>query len=341
MKVVFSQAHALHSPHSFIKAGQVAPTPEIAERATRIATVLGEAGFDFVAPRECGLAPILAVHDAGLVDFLATGYAAWRQLPGASAEIVPNVHPGPRFRNRPAGIVGRVGYYTQDTACPIVAGTWEAVRAAAGSAVEAVRLVGEGAAAVYALCRPPGHHATADRAGGFCYLNNAAIAAQALRARYARVAIVDIDVHHGNGTQEIFYDRGDVLFASIHGDPSGFYPFYSGTAGERGAGDGLGANLNAPFPVGSGDTEVLAAFGNVMAAVREFSAEAVVISLGFDAHEKDPHGAHRVSTAGFVQMAESLGKLGLPTVLVQEGGYLHNELGSLVRDFLVAFEGRV
>ncbi|MEK7438269.1 MAG: histone deacetylase family protein [Pseudomonadota bacterium] len=340
MKVVFSQAHALHRPRSFIKAGQVAPTPEIAERATRIAAVLGESGFEFVAPREHGLAPILAVHDAGLVDFLSASYEAWKQLPGSSDEIVPNVHPGPRFRSRPTGIVGRVGYYTQDTACPIVAGTWEAVRAAAGCAAEAARLVCDGAGAAYALCRPPGHHATADRAGGFCYLNNAAIAAQALRAQCMRVAIVDIDVHHGNGTQEIFYDRGDVLFASIHGDPSGFYPFYSGNVDERGAGEGRGANLNVPFPVGSGDTEVLAAFANVMACVREFSAQAVVISLGFDAHEKDPHGAHKVTTAGFVQMAESLGKLGLPTVLVQEGGYLHDELGSLARDFLVAFEGR-
>lgn len=198
----------------------------------------------------------------------------------------------------------------------------------------------DGARAAYALCRPPGHHATSDRAGGFCYLNNAAIAAQALRSQYARVAIVDIDVHHGNGTQEIFYDRGDVLYASIHGDPSGFYPFYSGTASERGAGDGQDTNLNVPFPVGSGDDEVIAALVEAMGGVRDFSPNAVVISLGFDAHEMDPHGAHRVSTAGFMQMAELLSGLALPTVLVQEGGYLHDELGRLACDFLVAFEGR-
>lgn len=340
MQVTFSQAHALHRPRSFIRAGQVAPTPEIAERATRIAGALAEAGFDLVAPREWGLDPILAVHTADLVDFLAHGYAAWRQLPGASDEIVPNVHPGPRFRHRPSGIVGQVGYHTQDTACPIVAGTWEATRGAAACAVEAAELVCAGGGAGYALCRPPGHHATADRAGGFCYLNNAAIAAQVLRKHYARVAIVDIDVHHGNGTQEIFYDRGDVFFASIHADPSGFYPYYSGTAGERGEGEGRGANLNVPFCVGSGDVEVLAAFGEAMAGVRDFSPQAVVISLGFDAHERDPHGAHRVTTAGFLRMAESLGKLALPTVLVQEGGYLHDDLGNLAREFLFAFEGR-
>ena len=340
MKVVYSPAHALHRPRSFIKAGQVTPTPEVAERATRIAAALGEAGFEFVAPRDCGLGPVLAVHDADLINFLADGYAAWRQIPGAAAEVVPNVHPGPRFRNRPTGIVGQAGYYTQDTACPIVAGTWEAALGAAGCAVEAAELVRGGSKAAYALCRPPGHHATADRAGGFCYLNNAAIAAQLLRKQYARVAIVDIDVHHGNGTQEIFYDRGDVLFASIHADPSGFYPYFSGTVGERGAGEGQGANLNVPFPVGSGDAEVLAAFGEALAGVREFSPQAVVISLGFDAHERDPHGAHRVTTAGYLRMAELLGKLALPTVLVQEGGYLHDELGNLARDFLFAFEGR-
>jgi len=340
MKVFYSQAHDLHRPRSFIKAGQVTPTVEVAERATRIAGALVEAGFELVAPRDCGLGPILAVHDAGLVEFLATGYAAWQRLPGAAAEIVPNVHPGPRFRNLPAGIIGRVGYYTQDTACPIVRGTWEATLGAAACAVEAATLVNDAAGAAYALCRPPGHHATADRAGGFCYLNNAAIAAQVLRARHERVAIVDIDVHHGNGTQEIFYDRGDVMFASIHADPSAFYPFFSGTAAERGAGAGLGANLNAPFPVGSGDPEVLAAFGDVMAGVRQFAPRAVVISLGFDAHEKDPHGAHRVTTAAFRRMAEALGALALPTVLVQEGGYLHDELGTLARNFLTAFEGK-
>jgi acetoin utilization deacetylase AcuC-like enzyme len=339
MKVVYSQAHALHRPRSFIKAGQVTPTPEVAERATRIATALREAGFEFVAPRDCGLGPVLAVHDADLITFLTNGYAAWRQVPGAGEEIVPNVHPGPRFRNRPTGIVGQVGYYTQDTACPIVAGTWEAALGAAACAVEAAELVCGGSAA-YALCRPPGHHATAGRVGGFCYLNNAAIAAQLLRRQYARVAIVDIDVHHGNGTQEIFYDRGDVLFASIHADPSAFYPFFSGTVGERGAGEGQGANLNVPFPIGSGDAEVLSALDQALTGVREFSPQALVISLGFDAHERDPHGAHRVTTPGFLRMAESLGKLGLPTVLVQEGGYLHDELGNLARDFLFAFEGR-
>lgn len=341
MKVVFSPLHALHRPRTFIKAGQVAPTPEIAERATRIASALEEAGFEFVSPNDCGLAPILAVHGADLVDFLANSYAAWRAVPGAAEEIVPNVHPGPRFRSRPTAIVGQVGYYTQDTACPIVAGTWEAVRAAAACAVQAAALVADGQASAYALCRPPGHHATAGRAGGFCYLNNAAIAAQSLRKHHERVAIIDIDVHHGNGTQEIFYDRGDVFFASIHGDPAGFYPYFSGAADERGEGDGRGANLNVPFAVGSGDAEVLAAFATAMAGVRDFSPQAVVISLGFDAHERDPHGAHRVTTAAFLQMAESLGKLALPSVLVQEGGYLHDELGTLARDFLLAFEGRV
>ncbi|MDI1340442.1 histone deacetylase family protein [Polaromonas sp.] len=339
MKVFYSDAHALHQPRMFLKAGQLAPNPEIAARAHAIAGVLAEAGFELVAPTYQGLDAVLAVHDEGLVRFLETGYQAWSKLPGAGAEIVANTHPGPRFRHRPESVVGLAGFYTQDAACPIAAGTWQAAVAAAGCAADAALAVMGGAASAYALCRPPGHHATRAQVGGFCYLNNAAIAAQLLRGRFERVAILDVDVHHGNGTQDIFYDRSDVFFGSIHGDPNGFYPFFSGTPGECGEGDGLGFNLNVPFPVGSGDDEVLRALASVLAAVRSYAPQALVLSLGFDAHEKDPHGAHRVSTPGFMAMAQAISGLGLPCVVVQEGGYLHEELGSLARDFLRTLSG--
>lgn len=340
MKVVYSDIHALHQPQAFLKAGRLAPNPEISARANVIAQALSEAGFELIAPTGHALDAALSVHDPGLVHFLQNGYETWAKLPNAGAEIVANVHPGARFRHRPDSIVGLAGYYTQDAACPIAKGTWEAVLSAASCAVDAARLVTGGESMAYALCRPPGHHATRDQAGGFCYLNNAAIAAQVLRSRFARIAILDIDVHHGNGTQDIFYDRADVFYSSIHGNPDGYYPFFSGTSEERGEGQGRGYNLNVPFPVGSGDTEVIRALMTALAAVLDFAPDALVLSLGFDAHEKDPHGAHHVSTSGFMAMAQAIGKLGLPSVLVQEGGYLHDELGGLARDFLQIFSGR-
>lgn len=339
MKVFHSDVHMLHQPRMFLKAGQLVPNPEMAARANAILHALGDAGFDVVAPTYRGLDAVLAVHDAGLVRFLETGFQAWARLPNAGAEIVANTHPGGRFRHRPESVIGQAGYYTQDAACPIAAGTWQAAVAAASCAADAALAVMGGAASAYALCRPPGHHATRSQAGGFCYLNNAAVAAQLLRSQFERVAILDVDVHHGNGTQDIFYDRSDVFFASIHGDPDGFYPFFSGTPAECGEGEGLGFNLNLPFPVGSGDAEVMRALASALAAVRSYAPQVLVLSLGFDAHEQDPHGAHRVSTAGFMAMAQAISELGLPCVAVQEGGYLHEELGSLARDFLHVLSG--
>lgn len=340
MKVFYSDVHELHQPKAFLKAGQLAPNPETPARILTIAEALASGGFQLTAPGDHGLSSVLAVHDSGLVQFLETSHQTWAQLPNAGAEIVANVHPGPRFRNRPAGVIGQAGYYTQDAACPIGPRTWEAALSAAHCAVDAALSVAKGGTHSYALCRPPGHHATWGQAGGFCYLNNSAIAAQVLRTRFDRVAVLDIDVHHGNGTQDIFYDRSDVFFASIHSDPSSFYPYYSGTAAELGEGEGQGCNLNVPFPFGSGDAEVLRSLDRALAAVRDYAPQAFVLSLGFDAHEKDPHGAHKVTSRGFMAMAERIAALGRPCVLVQEGGYLHDDLGVLARDFLNTFSGR-
>ena len=200
-------------------------------------------------------AALLAVHRQGYLDFLRDGPAAWAEWPGAGAELVPNIHPSPEMLAQGAlpgpGVVGRLGWFTADTSCPISAHTWPAALAAAAGAVAAAdeALAGRGA---YALARPPGHHAYPARAGGHCYLNNAAVAAQRLRdGGAARVAVLDVDSHHGNGTQGIFWDRGDVLFASVHGDPTGYYPWYVGHAGERGAGAGEGCNLNLPLGAGN------------------------------------------------------------------------------------------
>ena len=337
MRVVHTERHRLHRPSQFIKRGRPAPTPEVPERGDAILASLRAAGHPVEEPPDLGLGPVRAVHSAGLIDFLATGYARWRELPDAGEEMIPNVHPGPRFRTRPQSVVGQLGYHTSDSACPIGPGTWEAVLAVAHATAHAADIVMQGARASYALCRPPGHHAAYDTAGGFCYLNNAAVAAQRLRGRFARVAVLDVDVHHGNGTQDIFWERPDVFFASIHGDPDGYYPFFSGYRHETGAGAGEGFTLNVPFPVGSGDAAVRAAADEAIAGVRRFAPEALVVSLGVDASEHDPHGGHAVTAAGFAAMAARVAALDLPTVLVQEGGYLCDALGPNVAGFLAAF----
>ena len=338
MDIVYTDRHRAHAPRAFLVRGRVAPNFEVPERAALLLGALA-GRHRVIAPRGHGAAPVRAVHDQGYLDFLAEGHARWRELPGAGEEILPNVHPGRNMHHRPKGIVGLAGLYMADTACPIGAGTWEAASAAADVALTATRLVLDGAPVAYGLCRPPGHHAYADQAGGFCYLNNAAIAAQLLRdAGHPRVAVLDVDVHHGNGTQGIFCRRGDVFFASVHAEPSSFYPFYAGYAEETGEGEGVGANLNLPLDHGSGDAEMLAAVERALGAIRGHGAGALVISLGFDASEHDPFAVLRVTTEGFGAIAARIAALGLPTVLIQEGGYVSDALGANLARFLDAFE---
>jgi acetoin utilization deacetylase AcuC-like enzyme len=225
-----------------------------------------------------------------------------------------------------------------DTACPIGAGSWESIRWSANAAIATARAVLSGAGAAYALCRPPGHHAFADMAGGFCYVNNTAVAASLLRRAHARVAIVDVDLHHGNGTQGIFYRRADVLTVSIHADPVRFYPFFWGYGAERGEGPGLGYNFNLPLERGSGDGVFLEALDRAVARVRAFAPGALVVALGLDAFEGDPFGGLALTTEGFGHIGERLARLGLPSAIVQEGGYLCAALGDNLASFLSAFE---
>jgi acetoin utilization deacetylase AcuC-like enzyme len=340
MRVVYSEAHTKHQPRVFIFRGRIVETPEAAVRATMITDALRAAGHPIEAPADFGLAPLRAVHTADYLDFLATIHARWSALPEAGPEVVANIHPGRAMGRRPEGVVGLVGWYTADTACPITAGTWEAAVASAHAAVQAAELVMAGERAVYALCRPPGHHAYADMAGGFCYLNNTAIAAQHLRRRFARVAVLDIDTHHGNGTQGIFWSRGDVLTVSIHADPAGYYPWYVGYEDERGSGAGLDCNLNLPLAPGSGDAVFLEALARGLDAVRAFAPEALVVAAGFDTHEGDPLGVLKVTTPAYTETARRIAALGLPTVIVQEGGYGTADLPSNVLAFLAGFDER-
>jgi acetoin utilization deacetylase AcuC-like enzyme len=233
MQVVYHEAQRRHDPRHFLVNGAPQANPEVPGRIDALLASAKEGGHQVVAPRDHGLAPLAAVHSPEYLAFLETIYTRWQRIDGASAEVVPNIHPDGPGAGYPRSAVGQAGYHMADTACPMTADTWGSTLASAWSAVEGAELILAGARAAYALCRPPGHHAFKDRAGGFCYVNNCAVAATVLRREAARVAILDVDLHHGNGTQGIFYRRDDVLTVSTHADPIRFYPFFWGYAGER------------------------------------------------------------------------------------------------------------
>jgi acetoin utilization deacetylase AcuC-like enzyme len=338
MKIVYSPKHAGHDPQTFIVRGVKQRSAEQPERATRLLAAAQAAGHDVQPPKVYGTAPAATVHTPDYLDFLQTAAREWAKLPGASDEVVPNMHPARAHASYPKALVGRAGWHQADMGCPIGPHTWEAALASSEVAATAADFVLEGAREAYALCRPPGHHAYADMAGGFCFLNNTAVAAQRLRTAHQRVAILDVDVHHGNGTQGIFYERDDVLTVSIHADPAHYYPYFWGHAHEYGAGKGQGFNLNLPQPLGSADAPWLAAGDTALARIREFAPTALVVALGLDASESDPLQGLKVTAAGFHAMAQKIARLGLPTVLVQEGGYLSDDLGHNLVQFLAGFE---
>jgi acetoin utilization deacetylase AcuC-like enzyme len=331
MPVVAGDAHRDHDPPYEVNYGEVVrPVYERVERAERLRAALAAAGHPLVAPVPHGMAPVLAVHEPALVRFLEQGWAAWRAAGGPEVLIPDSFAIGRLGRGGgrdPGGGVGRAGWFCFDTATPLVAGSFAAAVAAADAALTAVDLVAGGAPAAYALCRPPGHHAGPGYYGGFCLLNNAAIAARAL-ARLGRVAVVDVDFHHGNGTQDIFWEDPEVLYVSLHGDPAAHYPHFLGAADEVGGGPGLGATRNLPLPDGTGDDVYLAALGEAMALVATFDPATLVVSAGFDAFAGDPLGAFAVTTEGFGRIGAALAGAGRPTAVVQEGGYALDALGA-------------
>lgn len=326
-----------HSPSGFLVNGQMQPNPEMPERLDRLLAGIAKDSHDVCAPDDHGLGPIAAVHTPAYLKFLSTVYPRWQRIPDAAPEIFPNVHPDRRSASYPLSAVAQAGYHIADMSCPIGEHTWEAARWSANCAVSAAQSVVAGETVAYAMCRPPGHHCFSDLAGGFCYLNNSAIAAQYLRKTHDRVAIIDVDLHHGNGTQGIFYERSDVFTLSIHADPARFYPFFWGHAHERGEGAGLGYNLNIPLPRGTGDDDFLRGLSEGLQHVRSFAPGAVVVALGLDAFEGDPFGGLAVTTPGFAKVAQMLAALDLPTVIVQEGGYLCDALGDNLSAFLSGY----
>ncbi|SDB68380.1 Acetoin utilization deacetylase AcuC [Belnapia rosea] len=330
-----------HMPRFFLQRGQLRPNFEIPARAEALLAGLARLGITPETAAAPDRAAIEAVHAPDYVSFLETAHATWQTLPNPGDEVVGNTHAtGDALANggrRPTGIIGQAGWYTADTSCPVGAGTWEASFAAAGVALAAAAEAASGRQA-YGLCRPPGHHAYRARAGGHCYFNNAAIAVAALRrAGAARVAVLDIDSHHGNGTQGLFWEDGSVLTVSVHGDPSNYYPFFTGYAEETGAGAGAGANRNLPMPAGTGDADWLGAVATGIATAREFGAEALVVSLGFDASEHEPLGLLKVTADGFARAGADIAALRLPTAIIQEGGYNVEVMGSLLERFLTGW----
>jgi acetoin utilization deacetylase AcuC-like enzyme len=341
MKAFHDPGEAAHSPQFFLMRGRVRANFEIPARATALRAGLAALGLPPEQAPPATLEELARLHTPAYLDFLQAAALEWAQLPEAGPEVVANIHPSPEMLEQgqlaPTHIVARTGVFTADTACPIGAGTWAASVGAAGCALAAADVAARGGDA-YALCRPPGHHAYAARAGGHCYINNSALAAQRLRdAGAARVAVFDIDSHHGNGTQGIFWDRADVLTVSLHADPSRYYPWYVGFAGERGAREGEGCNLNLPQPFGSGDDTWLAALEDGIAAVRAFAPDALVVALGFDASKHEPLAALNVTADGFARAGQAIGRIGLPTAICQEGGYNCEVMGDLLARFLSGF----
>ena len=336
---IFHDANAIrHDPTQYFRRGTLISHPEQASRYIVLRDALDAGGHQLVQVGDQGLEPILAVHDAGYVAFLRDVWARRAEVPGISAEILTGHFARPHMHRAPEGLLGLIGYYLADTSTPIRAGTWDAVYGAAQAAIGAA---GDALASgeAYALCRPPGHHAYADSAGGFCYLNNTSTAAEHLRKlTQGRIAIIDIDVHHGNGTQGIFYPRSDVVTVSVHADPADYFPFYAGYADETGTGDGLGFNHNLPLPQGSKDAPWLDAIGAACEIAAAHRPDALVIALGLDAAEDDPIGAFKVTTAGFAAAAKILAQMRLPTAIIQEGGYLCDALPRNLTAFLEAFE---
>jgi acetoin utilization deacetylase AcuC-like enzyme len=340
--LVWSSDCLRHEPLAEIWVGVRTPGTEVGARATTIKKAVLAAGAPLVAASPHDDTILTQVHDHRLLEHLQTIYPAWVDAglpldPGAD-RVVPYLFPtagllGGLELREPVAAHARAGRYCYDTMTLVGPGTWEAARGAVDAALTAVDLVSRyGARVAYALCRPPGHHAGRDCFGGSCYLNNAAVAAEGLLAGgHARVAVIDIDAHHGNGTQSLFYDRGDVFYGSLHADPgAGCFPHYVGFADELGSGEGLGRNRNEPLAPGTGDEGWLAALDRIARAAAMFGATALVVSLGVDAAADDPESPLLVSVDGYHEAGLALGALGLPTVAVQEGGYHLDSLGGLV-----------
>lgn len=340
MQIFYSDTHKLHNPpFELFDGGQRVPYLENPDRMERILSLLTELDWiEILAPEDFGLGPILAVHDADYLDFLRTAFEEWMQEETTyeKSALLPATFPPRGWPHRPKSILGRAGYYTFDLSAPIVAGTYQAALGSANCALSGAMAIKNGNRSAFALCRPPGHHAGKSFSGGYCYLNNAAIAAEWLSS-FGKVAILDIDYHAGNGTQDIFYERGDVLTLSIHADPDEAYPSFCGYANETGAGQGAGLHRNFPLPAGTEDAQYLSILDEALGLVRLFTPQYLVVSAGMDIFGGDPLGTFKVTREGIHQIGERIASLQLQTLIVMEGGYNNAALGENISTLLENF----
>jgi acetoin utilization deacetylase AcuC-like enzyme len=342
MLTVYSELHKLQHGRNEMMAGQLVPVFEMPRRAEIILSRVREVKLgEVIEPKDFGLEPLLRVHKPNYARFLQTAWDEWSKL-GRTHDALPYAWPVRRMsqEREPQQIDARLGFFSFDAASPITPGTWKAVTSSANVALTAAERVREGLRTAFALCRPPGHHAAQDYMGGYCFLNNAAIAAQYFRDKGAeRVAILDVDYHHGNGTQAIFYDRADVMLVNLHGDPRVEYPYFLGYADERGAGAGEGYNLNYPMPWGTEFAAWMEGLEDACKHIGSYAPDVLVVSLGVDTYKGDPISQFKLDSADYLRVGERIARLGLPTLFVMEGGYAVEEIGLNAVNVLQGFEG--
>jgi acetoin utilization deacetylase AcuC-like enzyme len=341
MKTFYAAAHLEHFPSVNFAQGRLVPAVEIPERVEQVKRRIEDRKIGpLLAPQSFGDEAILRVHDDAFLRFMTGAYEAWHGKYGTDADAVPAVWPVRGLRVlRDGDIEKQLGAYCFDKATPIVKGTWSAAREAVNIALSAANAVHNGERGAFALTRPPGHHASGDVYGGYCYLNNVAVAAQWLRDQGRRPAILDVDYHHGNGTQTVFYRRDDVFFVSIHADPSFAFPLFLGYADEKGEGAGEGKNMNCPLPRQTAWPDYADVLSRALAAVANFGADVLLISLGLDTFEGDPMCRFKIRTEDYLRMGEAIGRAGLPCVFVFEGGYNTEQLGVNAVNVLEGFLG--
>ncbi|MCS7061868.1 MAG: histone deacetylase family protein [Anaerolineae bacterium] len=346
MRVIYSDKHHLHDPPLEYWEGEMLPFYESPRRAEMILRAVRAAELGPIdAPSDFGLDPILAVHDADYVHFLQHVYPAWVAGGRNPKGVHPDTFAMRGMVRRPRDLALQAGYYSHDVTTVITAGTWQAAYDAAQSALTAAHWVAKGEPAAFAVCRPPGHHAHSDLSAGYCFLNNAAIAAHwltehAVAGRANTVALLDIDFHHGNGSQQIFYTRRDVFYVSLHADPERHYPYFLGGAEERGSGEGYGYNLNVPLPAGVTDDAYLAALDQACIAIERYDPVWVVVSLGVDTFVGDPIGDFALTRRAYPRIGARIAQLNRPTVFIMEGGYAIDCLGENVACVLTGFLAR-
>jgi len=340
MKSIYTEKHKLRDSKTELYGGQLVEPFERPSRAEFVLTRLNETGLGSVdQPQDFGMEPIYQTHERHYVEFMQVAWDQW-EAESFAGEAIPTTWPARRMSNRiPDFIEGKLGYYALACETSISKGTWEAAYWSAQVALTGAAQIQSGEKGVFALCRPPGHHCALDMYGGYCFLNNAAIAAQSLLDNGAeRVAIVDVDFHHGNGTQDIFYYRNDVLFASLHGDPADAFPHFLGYSDEKGEGAGAGYNFNYPMKPGTEFVQWRTALLDALKQVKEFKPDALIISLGVDTFEHDPISFFKLKSDDFTSYGADIAKLGIPTLFVMEGGYDIGEIGLNTVNVLQGFD---